>query len=278
MDDPLRGTLPVDVGGVAGGGTSSVVHRVDPTYGLQLDRQEQRTGKEEEEVFSYPTSPASQLHDLPTSRSDSPHPALTSHSPTSSSTPTQASFPSILPGPSLAPIPLTMSPDIKPLLISAIQAGELYKLERLFSSHPDSAFSLANEPLNRHTQITPLHAASTHGHLPIVRFLVDECGAILEMEDSEGEVSFRLSRLVLVQPLLSSATPFYLRRLCTRPLCAVISASSRSWSKTRVSILTSAITAPLRLFIMPAREVSWTSSASVYVTLSFFPSVSLSRC
>jgi hypothetical protein len=170
-----------------------------------MEAEEGSEDEESEELFTYPSSPASQLHDLPSSRSDSPHPARSSQSPTSSSTPIQASFPSTLlipsrpPATSTTPIPTTETPDMKPLLISAIQAGELYRLERLFSSHSDSAFSLANGPLNRHTQITPLHAASTHGHLPIVKFLVDECGAILEMEDAEGEVSFSSVHFRLVR-------------------------------------------------------------------------------
>lgn len=48
-------------------------------------------------------------------------------------------------------------------------------------------FSLSNDPLNQHTLSTPLLLAASKGRLKILKFLIEEGGALLDLEDGEGE-------------------------------------------------------------------------------------------
>lgn len=62
-----------------------------------------------------------------------------------------------------------------------------------------SPFALSNTPLSQHTLVTPLHLAASHGHLSIVQFLCSsEGGALVGMEDAEGEVSMTAAACPIV--------------------------------------------------------------------------------
>ncbi|CED85476.1 FYVE finger containing protein [Phaffia rhodozyma] len=84
--------------------------------------------------------------------------------------------------------------DVKPELIFAITAGELYKVQRIFSSVPTSNNTLANEPLTPHTLIMPVHLASSHGKLDILKYLIEE-GAAVDVQDAEGETALHKASL-----------------------------------------------------------------------------------
>ncbi|TNY18668.1 ankyrin repeat-containing domain protein, partial [Rhodotorula diobovata] len=52
---------------------------------------------------------------------------------------------------------------------------------------PSSTFTLANQT-GSHSGLAPLHYAAQKGHADIVKWLIEEAGAMPELEDSEGEV------------------------------------------------------------------------------------------
>jgi hypothetical protein len=85
------------------------------------------------------------------------------------------------------------APSLYEAITQACICGSLPTLRSLFhpSSLPDDyppAFTLSNTP-HPHTGLTPLHYAASRGHLDIARYLVDECGALVDMEDPSGETA-----------------------------------------------------------------------------------------
>ncbi|KAG8704314.1 hypothetical protein FRC08_002295 [Ceratobasidium sp. 394] len=80
-------------------------------------------------------------------------------------------------------------------IYNAAAAGSLLELQNLFASDTRiPAFALANDAAPR-TGLTALHAASSRGRLAVVRWLVEECGAMTDLEDKEGETALHKAAL-----------------------------------------------------------------------------------
>ncbi|KAG1755824.1 hypothetical protein EDB19DRAFT_1892026 [Suillus lakei] len=82
------------------------------------------------------------------------------------------------------------SPAQLEALSAAASSGDLSLLKKLFQTASQGgeleAFALANDASSR-TGFTALHAAASRGYLDIVKWLVEDCGAIPDLEDREGE-------------------------------------------------------------------------------------------
>ncbi|KAI6034236.1 hypothetical protein PISMIDRAFT_86794, partial [Pisolithus microcarpus 441] len=95
-------------------------------------------------------------------------------------------------GPPLYPIQNQSHPSPAQLeaLCAAASSGDLVLLKKLFSTALQSnelePFALANDASSR-TGFTALHSAASRGFLDIVRWLIEECGAMPDLEDREGE-------------------------------------------------------------------------------------------
>jgi hypothetical protein len=80
-------------------------------------------------------------------------------------------------------------------LYAAASSGDLQLFRNLFRNTLENGnlepFTLANDATSR-TGLNPLHAAASRGYLDIVKWLVEECGAMPDLEDKEGEVRFML--------------------------------------------------------------------------------------
>ncbi|TIC56544.1 putative rsec15 [Wallemia mellicola] len=88
---------------------------------------------------------------------------------------------------------------------SLFKAASIGDIDTLTLIQP--SFTQSNET-NKRSGITPLHAASTNGHLDAVKYLIEEAGAIVELEDREGETallraSHKPSNIPIVTYLLS---------------------------------------------------------------------------
>ncbi|KAF8915883.1 ankyrin repeat-containing domain protein [Mucidula mucida] len=83
-------------------------------------------------------------------------------------------------------------------LYAAASSGDLRLLKKLFKTALESAsvepFSLANAASTR-TGLTALHAAASRGFLDIVTWLVQDCGAMADLEDKEGETALHKAAL-----------------------------------------------------------------------------------
>ncbi|KAF7301382.1 Ankyrin unc44 [Mycena indigotica] len=83
-------------------------------------------------------------------------------------------------------------------LYAAASSGDLVLLKRLFRNALDGgnveSFSLSNDASTR-TGLTALHAASSRGYLDIVTWLVNDCGAMPDLEDKEGETALHKAAL-----------------------------------------------------------------------------------
>ncbi|KAK1236712.1 hypothetical protein PQX77_000068 [Marasmius sp. AFHP31] len=83
-------------------------------------------------------------------------------------------------------------------LCAAASSGDLPLLKKLFRNALDAgdveAFSLANDASTR-TGYTALHAAANKGHLNVIKWLVEECGAMPDLEDKEGETAVHKAAL-----------------------------------------------------------------------------------
>ncbi|KAH9994111.1 hypothetical protein BJV74DRAFT_832001 [Russula compacta] len=86
------------------------------------------------------------------------------------------------------------SPAQLEALYAAASSGDLPLLQRIIHNALQSGnvepFSLVNGASSR-TGLTALHAAASRGYIDIVKWLVEGCGAILDLEDREGEVKRR---------------------------------------------------------------------------------------
>ncbi|KAG2013500.1 ankyrin repeat domain-containing protein 50 [Coprinopsis cinerea AmutBmut pab1-1] len=99
-----------------------------------------------------------------------------------------------------APRPQTSHPSPAQLesLCAAASSGDLPQLKRLFKTATETnniqPFSLANDASTR-TGFTVLHSAASRGHLDIVVWLIENCGAMPDVEDREGETALHKAAL-----------------------------------------------------------------------------------
>ncbi|KAF8639914.1 hypothetical protein AX17_001165 [Amanita inopinata Kibby_2008] len=94
--------------------------------------------------------------------------------------------------------PSRPSPAQLESLFAAASSGDLPLLKKLFKNAQGAgvleAFSLANDASPR-TGSTALHTAASRGHLDIVTWLVEDCGAMPDLEDREGETALHRAAL-----------------------------------------------------------------------------------
>lgn len=99
---------------------------------------------------------------------------------------------------SAAPAQPHPSPAQLEALSAAASSGDLSLLKKLFQTASQGgeveAFSLSNDASSR-TGFTVLHAAASRGYLDIVKWLVEDCGAIPDLEDREGETALHKAAL-----------------------------------------------------------------------------------
>ncbi|CAG8499238.1 3671_t:CDS:2 [Paraglomus occultum] len=80
----------------------------------------------------------------------------------------------------------------------AAAAGNLHRVRQLLQRQDAGAnlspFMLANEATPS-SGLTPLHYAASRGHLPVVKLLVDNAGAIVDLEDQTGETALHKASL-----------------------------------------------------------------------------------
>ncbi|GJE84451.1 ankyrin unc44 [Phanerochaete sordida] len=102
------------------------------------------------------------------------------------------------PPPAPKPTKTHPSPAQLESLQAAASSGDLSLLQKLFRTALQTGdvepFALANDASPR-TGLTALHAASSRGYLDIVKWLVEECGAIPDIEDKEGETALHKAAL-----------------------------------------------------------------------------------
>lgn len=94
-----------------------------------------------------------------------------------------------------APAPAAPAVELPPIDYAALAQlatnAPLSFLQAFFtrvSLQGHSSFALANEP-SPSSGLVPLHYAAREGRADVVRWLVEEAGAMVELEDREGEVS-----------------------------------------------------------------------------------------
>ncbi|KAG6817214.1 hypothetical protein H0H87_011572 [Tephrocybe sp. NHM501043] len=94
--------------------------------------------------------------------------------------------------------PQPPSPAQLESLYAAATSGDLPLLKQLFQNALRTGevepFSLANNASSR-TGFTALHAAASRGYLDIVKWLVEDCGAMPDLEDREGETALHKAAL-----------------------------------------------------------------------------------
>nr|VWP00534.1 Pre-mRNA-splicing ATP-dependent RNA helicase PRP28 (EC [Ganoderma boninense] len=141
-----------------------------------------------EERRQTPKQEHQQLLVSPSPRAVSPPPPLT-----------EASGPAVQPtAPSPVPARHHPSPAQLEALHAAAASGDLRRVQTEFRSavRADDVepFELTNDASPR-TGLTALHAAASRGWLDIVKWLVEECGAIPDIEDKEGETALHKAAL-----------------------------------------------------------------------------------
>ncbi|KAK0230505.1 hypothetical protein IW262DRAFT_1444924 [Armillaria fumosa] len=108
------------------------------------------------------------------------------------------------------PTPPAPSPAQLEALYAAALSGDLPLLKKLFATALESSnigsFSLANVASSR-TGFTTLHAAASRGYLDVVTWLVEDCGAMPDLEDKEGETALHKASLNGHLPIISYLLP-----------------------------------------------------------------------
>ncbi|KAK0499801.1 ankyrin repeat-containing domain protein, partial [Armillaria luteobubalina] len=108
------------------------------------------------------------------------------------------------------PTPPAPSPAQLEALYAAASSGDLPLLKKLFATALESSnigsFSLANVASSR-TGFTTLHAAASRGYLDVVTWLVEDCGAMPDLEDKEGETALHKASLNGHLPIVSYLLP-----------------------------------------------------------------------
>ncbi|KAG6378849.1 hypothetical protein JVT61DRAFT_13129 [Boletus reticuloceps] len=115
-------------------------------------------------------------------------------------------------------VPSRPSPAQLEALSAAASQGDLALLKKLFDTALQSgdleAFALANHASSR-TGFTALHAAASRGYLDIVKWLVENCGAMPDLEDREGETALHKAALnghmLIIQYLLANRADIHAR-------------------------------------------------------------------
>ncbi|TKA55447.1 hypothetical protein B0A53_02373 [Rhodotorula sp. CCFEE 5036] len=93
----------------------------------------------------------------------------------------------------------------KNLIARAAADGDLARLDALVvrgandgldgaGEQHRSVFALANEP-NPHTGLAPIHFAAQNGHEDVVKWLVEQAGALPDLEDADGETALHKAAL-----------------------------------------------------------------------------------
>ncbi|CCM04833.1 uncharacterized protein FIBRA_07026 [Fibroporia radiculosa] len=124
----------------------------------------------------------------------------------STETPIESKLPALsvaaspIPVISAAPVPAKRPPSPAQLeaLHAAAARGELKRVQTVFRNAIESgdveSFALANDAPSRIGQ-TALHVASSRGYLDIIKWLVEDCGAMPDIEDREGETALHKAAL-----------------------------------------------------------------------------------
>ncbi|KAF9247178.1 hypothetical protein BU15DRAFT_84724 [Melanogaster broomeanus] len=152
---------------------------------------------DEEEGFNYPADDSEEDEDFiyPASSADTPtnEHSVVIDEPENQIPPEHSSHSDRLLSPTSPPTVQTQphpSPAQLEALSAAASSGDLPLLKKLFVTALQGgdleAFALANDASSR-TGFTALHAAASRGYLDIVQWLTENCGAIPDLEDREGE-------------------------------------------------------------------------------------------
>ncbi|KAG1892597.1 hypothetical protein F4604DRAFT_1672578 [Suillus subluteus] len=117
--------------------------------------------------------------------------------------------------PPAAPTQPHPSPAQLEALSAAASSGDLSLLKKLFQTASQGgqveAFSLSNDASSR-TGFTVLHTAASRGYLDIVKWftvasVVEDCGAIPDLEDREGETALHKAALHGHLPIIAYLLP-----------------------------------------------------------------------
>ncbi|KAF7794562.1 hypothetical protein EIP86_005697 [Pleurotus ostreatoroseus] len=155
----------------------------------------------DDEVFVYPGSREQSIsHTSSTSHSPlerTPEPEGLDESTTAEQQPSSSQR--FQPAPSISVTPKSHpTPAQLEALIAASSSGDLSLLQNLFRNALQTCdvepFSLANDASTR-SGLTALHVSASRGYLDVVKWLVEECGAIPDMEDKEGETALHKAAL-----------------------------------------------------------------------------------
>ena len=163
---------------------------------------------------------------------------------------------------------------LRNLIASSCVNGDLERLQSLMAPRPaddgepdpPSTFTLANQT-GSHSGLAPLHHAAQKGHVEVVKWLIEQAGAMPELEDAEGEVRRSLTSPSLL-PLSIFETdeePFRARRRrCTRLPIEATSTCAGSSSRATSTSTRPTTTAGLPCTTPPraARSTSRASSST----------------
>ncbi|GAA6036876.1 hypothetical protein JCM8097_006327 [Rhodosporidiobolus ruineniae] len=199
--------------------TSEPVEISPPASSLRRSRSSSTSG------LLPPSSVTPRAADSPLSRKVALEPATEEDSPatpTSAAAPCQPT-PSTPPSSSSALSPSRPTPNrqastassskgydptvLRNLIATACSNGDLDRLKSLISSNASedgpSVFTLVNQA-SPHTGLAPIHLAAQRGHVEVVQWLVEEAGAMPELEDLEGETALhKAADLDVVRTLIS---------------------------------------------------------------------------